>query len=192
MKILILYSSRDGHTRLIAEQIAAAAGGETVCDVRNLHQSEDIDPSLYRAVVIGASIRYGYFRSAVGRFIGKNQAALNAMPGAFFGVNLVARKPEKRTVETNVYVRRFLAQCPWRPQLTAVFPGALRYPRYPWYDRAMIRLIMWMTGGETDPSMEVVYTDWDDVKDFGRRFAELAEIPVAVETEEDRLTPSPA
>jgi menaquinone-dependent protoporphyrinogen oxidase len=32
----------------------------------------------------------------------------------------------------------------------AVFAGALRYPRYRWYDRFMIRLIMKMTGGETD------------------------------------------
>jgi menaquinone-dependent protoporphyrinogen IX oxidase len=41
-----------------------------------------------------------------------------------------------------------------------VFAGALRYPRYRWYDRFMIRLIMKMTGGETDTSKEVVYTDW--------------------------------
>lgn len=190
MKILILYSSRDGHTRLIAEQIAAAIGGEGVCDVHNLHQSETIDLSSYGAVVIGASIRYGYFRSAVGRFIGKNQTVLNALPSAFFGVNLVARKPEKRTVETNVYVRRFLAQSPWKPHLTAVFAGALRYPRYPWYDRAIIRLIMWMTGGETDPSMEVVYTDWEDVRDFGCRVAALAGRPVVAETE-DQLARSP-
>jgi menaquinone-dependent protoporphyrinogen oxidase len=44
--------------------------------------------------------------------------------------------------------------------MSAVFAGALRYPRYRWYDRFMIRLIMKMTGGETDTRKEVVYTDW--------------------------------
>jgi menaquinone-dependent protoporphyrinogen oxidase len=47
-----------------------------------------------------------------------------------------------------------------------VFAGALRYPRYRWYDRFMIRLIMKMTGGETDTSKEVVYTDWQQVPDL--------------------------
>ena len=58
--------------------------------------------------------------------------------------------------------------------LIAVFAGALRYPRYRWYDRFMIRLIMKMTGGETDTRKEVVYTDWQQVAHFAR---EIAHIP---------------
>ena len=55
----------------------------------------------------------------------------------------------------------------------AVFAGALRYPRYRWYDRFMIRLIMKMTGGETDVSKEVVYTDWQQVGRFAREIAQM-------------------
>ncbi|NUV09706.1 hypothetical protein MS6203_04108 [Escherichia coli] len=46
----------------------------------------------------------------------------------------------------------------WRPDRCAVIAGALRYPRYRWYDRFMIKLIMKMSGGETDTRKEVVYT----------------------------------
>ena len=55
---------------------------------------------------------------------------LKAMPSAFFSVNLVARKPEKRTPQTNSYTRKFLLNSPWQPESCAVIAGALRYPRY--------------------------------------------------------------
>ncbi|MDI5677166.1 protoporphyrinogen oxidase, partial [Salmonella enterica subsp. enterica serovar Anatum] len=54
-----------------------------------------------------------------------------------------------------------------------VIAGALRYPRYRWYDRLMIKLIMKMSGGETDTSKEVVYTDWEQVAHFAREIAHL-------------------
>lgn len=38
----------------------------------------------------------------------------------------------------------------------------------------MIRLIMKMTGGETDTSKEVVYTDWQQVTSFAGDIARLS------------------
>ncbi len=105
----------------------------------------------------------------------KHTAVLNKLPGAFYSVNLVARKAEKRTPQTNSYTRKFLLSSPWQPDLCAVFAGALRYPRYRWYDRFMIRLIMKMTGGETDTRKEVVYTDWSQVASFAREIAHLTD-----------------
>lgn len=54
---------------------------------------------------------------------------------------------------------------------------ALRYPRYRWYDRFMIKLIMKMSGGETDTRKEVVYTDWEQVANFAREIAHLTDKP---------------
>ncbi len=73
------------------------------------------------------------------------------MPSAFFAVNLTARKPEKRSPQTNAYTRKFLLSSPWQPKQCAVFAGALRYPRYRWFDRVMIRFIMKMTGERRIP-----------------------------------------
>ncbi len=100
--------------------------------------------------MIGASIRYGHHRPAVKAFIDRHQAALEARPNAFFSVDAVGRKPHKRQADTNPYVRKFLGQIRWKPQQLAVFGGKIEYPRYGFFDRNMIRLIMWITGGPTD------------------------------------------
>jgi len=174
VKTLILFSTRDGQTREIASYIASELSELAVdTDVVNLNRAEEINWASYDRVVIGASIRYGHFHPALDRFVKKYLQELAARPGAFFSVNLVARKPEKRSPQTNSYTRKFLLNSPWQPDLCAVFAGALRYPRYRWLDRIMIRLIMKMTNGETDTSKEVVYTDWAQVSSFARDIAHL-------------------
>ncbi|VFS68750.1 Protoporphyrinogen IX dehydrogenase [menaquinone] [Kluyvera cryocrescens] len=140
----------------------------------DLNRTDDIEWQLYDRVIIGASIRYGHFHPALDRFVKKHAAVLQSMPSAFFSVNLVARKPEKRSPQTNSYTRKFLLRSPWQPDSCAVFAGALRYPRYGWFDRFMIRLIMKMTGGETDTRKEVVYTDWEQVAGFAREIVQLS------------------
>ncbi|WP_332834531.1 flavodoxin domain-containing protein [Escherichia coli] len=45
------------------------------------------------------------------------------MPSAFYSVNLVARKPEKRTPQTNSYARKFLMNSQWRPDRCRSLPG---------------------------------------------------------------------
>jgi len=169
-----LFSSRDGQTREIAAFISSELKEQGIeSELVNLHRTEEIHWENYSAVVIGASIRYGHFHSSLNAFVKKHFQMLNWMPSAFFSVNLVARKAEKRTPQTNSYTRKFLLNSPWKPAACAVFAGALRYPRYRWYDRFMIRLIMKMTGGETDTRKEVVYTDWSQVASFAREIAQL-------------------
>ncbi|WP_246747651.1 menaquinone-dependent protoporphyrinogen IX dehydrogenase, partial [Vibrio cholerae] len=76
----------------------------------------------------------------------------------------------KDTPEGSVYIQTFLKKSPWQPERIAVFAGALYYPRYRWFDKMMIRLIMTLTGGETDTSKEVEYTNWEKVSQFGEQF----------------------
>jgi menaquinone-dependent protoporphyrinogen oxidase len=171
-KILFVYSTIDGHTLEICErlgQIVERAGHDAVLT----ELSADSVPQLvdYDRVVIGASIRYGKHRPEVARFINDNVATLTAMPNAFFSVNAVARKPEKRRPDTNPYVRKFLSQISWRPVLIEIFGGKIEYPKYGFWDKTMIRLIMWMTNGPTDPEVTVDFTDWQQVDAFGERIA---------------------
>ncbi|MGL5387045.1 MAG: menaquinone-dependent protoporphyrinogen IX dehydrogenase [Enterobacterales bacterium] len=173
MKALILYSSRDGQTQSIASYIANKLQETLGCDVVDLQQAEHIELGQYQQVLIGASIRYGHFNTALHRFVKQHAEQLNQMPSAFFAVNLTARKPEKRSPQTNAYTRKFLLSSPWQPKQCAVFAGALRYPRYRWFDRVMIRFIMKMTGGETDTSKEVEYTDWQQVDRFAQEFSRI-------------------
>lgn len=173
MKALILFSSRDGQTREIAFYIANQLKEERECDVFNIELIQEIDWAQYDRVLIGASIRYGHFQPSVGKFVKRHLKALQQRATGFYSVNLTARKPEKRTPQTNAYTRKFLLESPWEPGCCAVFAGALRYPRYGFFDRIMIQLIMRMTKGETDTSKEVEYTDWQQVARFAHEFAEL-------------------
>lgn len=173
MKTLILYSSQDGQTRKIARQIAERITRQQPCDVFDLADAGQVDVSHYNRVLIGAAIRYGHYAPVVDRFIEQHLEWLNQVTSGFFSVNLTARKADKRTPETNAYTRKFLERTPWRPDRCAVFAGALRYPHYRWFDRVMIQLIMRMTGGETDSSVEVEYTDWQQVEAFADEFAQL-------------------
>ena len=168
--LLFLYATHDGQTQRICAAMAEEArqSGRRV-EILSLTDAQVAD-ALARTtqVVIGAAIRYGHLPKALYAFIAAQREAIEARPNVFFCVNLTARKPGKDTPEGSVYMRSFLKKSPWRPQRLAVFAGALRYSRYPWYDKAMIRFIMWITGGPTDPAHDVEFTNWEKVRAFGR------------------------
>ena len=172
-KLLIIYSTTDGHTRSICERLESIAAERNEVSLVAMAEQPDTDVSQFDKIVIGASIRYGKHQQEVFDFIARNRQELDARPNAFFTVNVVARKPEKNTPETNPYLQKFLKKIEWRPQNLAVFAGKIDYPRYGFIDRTMIRFIMWMTKGPTDPTLTVEFTDWDKVEAFGHRVAEM-------------------
>ena len=127
-----------------------------------------VDLQSFDKIVVGASIRYGKHNREVYDFIKRNEQLLDSKPNAFFSVNVVARKPEKNQPETNPYLKKFLRQISWKPGELAVFAGKIDYPRYSFRDRLIIRFIMWMTKGPTDPEAVVEFTNWKQVEGFGR------------------------
>ena len=170
--ILIIYSTTDGHTLKICERIRQVVEQQNH-DVTLRPVDAEIDIEPFEKIVIGASIRYGKHQRLVYDFIKANRAMLEAHPNALFSVNVVARKPEKNTPETNPYLQKFLRQIDWKPEHLAVFAGKIDYPRYGFLDRAAIRFIMWMTKGPTDPTAVVEFTDWNKVDEFARAFADM-------------------
>ena len=173
-RIIIIYSTTDGHTREICsylkQEVEAYDNQVTLLSINDV-QSADLE--LFDKIVIGASIRYGKHNIKVYEFIKKNLAILEKKPGAFFSVNVVARKPEKNQPETNPYLKKFLTQIAWKPQKLAVFAGKIDYQRYKFWDRFMSRLIMWMTKGPTDPKTNVDFTNWNQVKKFGQTVSKM-------------------
>lgn len=167
-RILILYSTVDGHTLTICRRLQALAeqAGHhvTVADIEN-HQA--FDASHFDSVVLGASIRYGRHRPSVVRYLRENPQKVKAL----FTVNIVARKPAKSAPDTNPYMKKLLREIGWRPQRLAVFAGRLDYPSLGFLDRNIIRFIMLLTRGPTDPKGTFEFTDWAKVDDFGREIA---------------------
>ncbi len=67
-------------------------------------------------------------------------------------------------------MKKFLRLSPWKPKTLGVFAGALRYSRYNWWQTRLIQLIMMITGGSTDTSQDIEFTDWEKVRAFAREF----------------------
>ncbi|QIR13086.1 menaquinone-dependent protoporphyrinogen IX dehydrogenase [Shewanella aestuarii] len=176
-KVLVLYYSRGGHTaqisRAISQQIIATGNG---CDVLNIHDAKkaEIDWSQYDLIAFGACVLYGSYHKSVFEFVQRYQDKLASVPNSFFCVNVVARNAEKRIPENNKYLQKFLALSAWKPQDVKIIAGKVDYPSWPWYDSLMIRLIMKMTDGPTDPKAIIDYTDWEDVKHYADHLVGLA------------------
>lgn len=166
---LILYSSGYGQTRRISDYICDRMNRAGKSAVALPLDHPDLDPAAYDRIVLGASIRNGKHKPPVHDFIRRNLELLRERPSAFFSVNLVARKLEKNTPETNPYVKAFVEHSPWTPDLLGVFAGNLDYRRYRFSDRHIIRFIMWLTGGPTAPDTCIEFTNWDEVDRFADR-----------------------
>ena len=168
MKILIIYSSTDGHTKKICEVIK-----ENLIDKRELHLTsiENVSGTnvqFYDYIIIGASIRYGKHNRKVFDFIEKNLNIIEKKKNAFFSVNVVARKNEKNTPETNPYIKKFLSKTRWKPKKLGVFAGKVDYPNYSFLNKQIIRFIMFITKGPIDTSKSFEFTNWDNVKKFAQ------------------------
>ena len=164
-KTLITYSTVDGQTKIISERLAKFS---THSQVDVLPISNQINLDSYKTIIIGASIRYGKYRNEVFSFVEDNIQTLNIKENAFFSVNVVARKPEKSTPETNPYLIKFLSKIKWKPKNLGVFAGKIEYPKYKFIDKYAIKFIMWLTKGPTDTSKTYEFTDWNKVEDFAR------------------------
>lgn len=175
-KILLLYSTVDGHTYKICQRIKTVIEAESPSDevsVETIDAADDLDLESFDKIVIGASIRYGKHRPAVFRFIEQHLEVLEQRPNAFFTVNVVARKPDKNRPHSNPYMQKFLQSTPWQPRLLGVFAGKIDYQRYGFLDRNMIRFIMWLTKGPTDPATNIEFTLWSEVDAFAHQVATL-------------------
>ena len=155
--ILIIYSSTDGQTKNICSRIGEFLSNDFPSEIISLDEATSSDIEKYDQIIIGASIRYGKHKKELFEFIDTNLAELTKKDNAFFSVNVVARKPEKNSPETNPYMKKFLLKTSWVPQKLAVFAGKIDYPKYNFVDKQMIRLIMWRTKGPTDIRLSLIH-----------------------------------
>lgn len=170
--ILIIYSTNNGQTLKICRRLKdVLLQKNQKVTLLSVDDKTTTDLASFDKIIIGASIKYGKHCIKMHHFINQHLHILNTKPNAFFSVNMVARKPEKNTPETNPYLKKFLNKIAWEPKELAVFAGEVDYPSYNIFDRLIIQFIMWMTKGPTDPTVRVEYTNWQQVE----KFAEVIE-----------------
>jgi len=172
--ILLIYSTTDGHTRDICLRLKQVIEkGHNQVTLISIETESTVDLNGFDKIIIGASIRYGKHNPEVYQFIQQNLQILDRKSNAFFSVNVVARKPEKNSPDTNPYLKKFLRQIAWKPKRLAVFAGKIDYQKYSFWDRFIIRLIMRITHGPTDPKTNIDFTNWTQVEEFGKVINEM-------------------
>ena len=105
-RVLIIYSTTDGHTRSICERLQEIAAVGNDVDLVAMADQPGIDIAPYDKVVIGASIRYGKHQKEVFDFIGlKRHERLERvfiLGGKQIGIQL-AEELEKQRVSVKLF-----------------------------------------------------------------------------------------
>ena len=83
-KLIILYSTVDGHTRHICEYISKKLNNKKKIQISSIEECEKFDLSKYDEIIIGASVRYGYHRKNVYNLIENNKEILEQKKTTFF------------------------------------------------------------------------------------------------------------
>lgn len=167
MKLLIIYGTTEGQTRKICEYMkdkAADDGHEvSIADATG----PDVSPSGFDAVIIGASLHVEKYQSAVTHYVEEHHQTLNKMVSGFLSVSLTVLHDEPEyQKELEDITEKFLDKTGWNPTFVKQVAGALRYTKYSFWKKFIMRMIAQKSGGSTDTSRDAEYTDWNQVKRF--------------------------
>ncbi len=176
--VLVLFGTGEGQTSKVADRIGTTLTDRghdiTTVDVEEVPDGTELDA--FDAVLVGSSIHVGKHHAAIREFVRTNAAVLNSLTTAFFQVSLSSAvdDPERRA-EAARYVDELLEESGWHPDRIGLFGGALRYSKYGFLKRLMLKRIARDATGDVDTSRDYEYTDWDEVATFTADFAAFVE-----------------
>jgi menaquinone-dependent protoporphyrinogen oxidase len=174
--ILVIFGTTDGHTRKVAQFLAAslrAADSQVECDVIRAGRI-DISPRPYDAVIVCASVHAGKYQKAVSHWVRRHAATLAQKPTAFLSVCLgVLEKDPAVDRQLDAIVERFFAGAGWHANRVKQIAGALLYTKYGWLKRWIMKRIAAKAGGDVDTTRDYEYTNWEDLQAFAEEFTRL-------------------
>ena len=147
MKILVVYASKHGATRRIAEQIAETLehlGNETVVGPVEVAD----DPGAYDAVVIGSAIYYGAWRKDAVEYVHAHRAELASRPVWLFSSGPTGTSPvpdPKVLAELRAAIG---------PRGHHMFAGAIDHSQLSLAERAIVKMVKAPEGD---------FRDWDEI-----------------------------
>jgi menaquinone-dependent protoporphyrinogen oxidase len=176
--ILILYATREGQTKRIAEHIVStlrAHGREShVADVAKEVQGLELQD--YGAVILAASVHMGKHEREMVRFVEQHRHALEKLPTVFLSTSMTeaaaesgsrtAPERDQAHAEAERAIEEFFVATGFRASSHKAVAGALRYTQYNWFVRRVMKHISKTEGVSTDTSRDHEYTDWVDLDHF--------------------------
>lgn len=185
--ILILYGTIEGQTRKIAVHVADRIRdrGHTVEVVASTAFNGPVPASAFAGVIVAASVHGGRHQSEIVQIVKENRTELLSLPTAFLSVSLAVLDAAHHK-EAQGYVDQFLDETGWAPNLAETVAGALRYTKYGFVKRFIMKQISKRSGRPTDTSRDFEFTDWHQVRRFTDRFLQHVASP------ETASSPQPA
>lgn len=182
MRAAVFFATREGHTRRIAECIAAdlRAGGAQA-DVFDVRTIGPIDWSAYSTACVAASVHVGHHEREMIEFATRYRAELERLSAAFISVTLSeagAEDPTRSEAErqqASADVQRmidvFVKETGWRPDRALPVAGALAYSRYNVFVRFIMKRIARKAGVPTDTARDYEFTNWPALDRFVEELA---------------------
>jgi len=174
MDVLRLYATLEGQTAKIAQYVAQTLRN---CDqyvaihtIAQLPVNFTLD--VYDAIIIGAPVHMGQYPKLLKIFARQHHDWLNQHPSALYTVCMAinSQRPESRQQAAG-YVEKFLGDTQWQPTQTITLAGAIKYTRYGFVTRYIMKRIARREGNSTDTTRDHEYTDWEAVTRFAQKFA---------------------
>jgi menaquinone-dependent protoporphyrinogen oxidase len=178
--VLIAYATTHGHTRAVAEHVAATLRAEGLEPRLADLGAEDPDPAAFDRVLAAGSLHAGRHQRELRDWARRHAAALGARPSAFLSVSLTAvDDTDDARATTRRIIGEFAEETGWTPDLSEPVAGAFGWREYDLPTRMLMKVIARRHGQSTDTARDVVYTDWDAVASVAARLAALR-APAAV------------
>ena len=182
--LVVLYATREGQTRRIAEHVAAKLRTRGfIVDVLDVGRElpTEFDLARYAGAVVAASVHIGKHELEMVGFVKTHRAELEQIPSALLSVSLseagaedasaTAERRKRATANVNVAIDAFLRETRWSPTYVHPIAGALLYRQYGAVVRLLMRFIAKRAGATTDTSRDHEYTDWQVLDRFAFELA---------------------
>jgi menaquinone-dependent protoporphyrinogen oxidase len=173
LNVLIVYGTTEGQTRKIAEgtalRVRERGHGTELLDSAVLVLDFNIDK--YDAFIIAASVHQEYHQETITNFVMAHLKLLENKPSAFISVSLSAVLEE---TEAQKYLDRFVPMTGWRPRMTLLLGGALRFTEYDYFQEQIVKFIVMKRGNASTNKQDREFTDWNALAGFIDKFLEVA------------------
>ena len=168
--LLVVYATRGGYTRQIAERVAdrirTLAHEAQIQDAR----TEALPPlERYSAVVLAAGVHLGHHEREMVKFVRARRCELDRLPTIFLSVSLTeaaaadVHRPDDVRMDAQRATRQvlvdFVLETGWRPGKAVPVAGALTDSIYGPVIRILMRKLLRLDLPD-EPARGVVFTDW--------------------------------
>jgi menaquinone-dependent protoporphyrinogen oxidase len=176
MVILVLFSTTEGHTRKLAQFVAARLRG---CGHKvELHDATDLDlpdAARFDAALFLASVHLGRYQRSLVELVRKYHDTLNLMPSAFISVSLSAAGDNLSDLAgIRECIDRLQRETLWHPGAVHHAGGAMRFSAYGFFTKLAIGYIARRRGKSVKTSEDYDLTDYAALETFIDRFAARA------------------